>query len=86
MLAISEALQADPGGARPHPPAPYPREAGGAVAALGKSFYLGGALVSGGDVSGLDAILPCPVEGPCATRTTAGGSLRKLAGQRVESC
>ncbi|MFT2721813.1 hypothetical protein ACMT4L_17620 [Deinococcus sp. A31D244] len=27
-------------------------------------------------MSGFDAILPCPVEGPRAARTTAGGDLR----------
>ena len=45
---------------RPHPPAPYPRGAGGAYVALGKSSYLRGVIVVGGDVSGFDAILPPP--------------------------
>ena len=44
----------------PHPPAPYPRGAGGAYVALGKSSYLRGVTVVGGDVSGFDAILPPP--------------------------
>ncbi|GGS33831.1 hypothetical protein GCM10008961_27030 [Deinococcus knuensis] len=44
----------------PHPPAPYPRGAGGAGVALGKSLFRRGGVAVGGDVSGFDAILPPP--------------------------
>ncbi|GGS27590.1 hypothetical protein GCM10008961_18910 [Deinococcus knuensis] len=42
------------------PPSPLPQGGRGSNVALGKSFYWRGGGVSGGDVSGLDAILPPP--------------------------